>query len=54
MLILVGEIFKNRSGVCTNPLATGHLVSVRHVLEHAGGKIAATGILAALGTLIGP
>jgi len=33
---------------------TGHLVSVRHVLEHAGGKIAATGILAALGTLIGP
>jgi multidrug efflux pump subunit AcrA (membrane-fusion protein) len=30
------------------------LLSVRHVLEHAGGKIAATGILAALGTLIGP
>jgi hypothetical protein len=30
------------------------LLSVRHVLEHAGGKIAATGILAALSTLIGP
>jgi hypothetical protein len=30
------------------------LISVRHVLEHAGGKIAGTGILAALTTLIGP
>lgn len=30
------------------------LVSVRHVLEHAGGKLAATGILAALRTLVGP
>jgi len=30
------------------------LLSVRHVLEHAGAKLAATGILAALSTLVGP
>lgn len=37
-----------------HPMIRECLVSIRHVMEHAGGKLAATGILGALTTLIGP
>jgi hypothetical protein len=37
-----------------HPLIRECLLSIRHIMEHAGGKLTATGILAALTTLIGP